>query len=123
VIVRSYDIIYKLVDEVKDTVEMLESGQEVEEEIGFGDVRQIFTLSNGTKVIGCKVREGILKRNERCYIVRKDDIIGKGKIISMKQLKSEVNETKVGFECGLIIEPTPVDIEIADEVHCFKIVS
>lgn len=123
VLVRSYDIIYKLVDEVKDTVEMLESGQEVEEEIGFAEVRQIFTLSNGTKVIGCKVREGILKRNERCYIVRKDDIIGKGKIISMKQQKTEVNETKVGFECGLIIEPTPTEVDITDEIHCFKIVS
>jgi translation initiation factor IF-2 len=123
VLIRSYDIIYKLVDEVKDTIEMLESGQEVEEEIGSAEVRQIFTLSNGTKVIGCKVREGILKRNEKCYVVRKDDIIGKGKIGSMKHLKSEVNEVKVGFECGIVIEPTPADIEIGDSIHCFKIVS
>lgn len=121
VLVRSYDIIYKLIEELQETVEMLEGGQEIEEEIGNADVKQIFTLSNGTKVIGCRVAKGYLKRGEKCYIVRGDDIVSKGKILSMKHQKSEINESKVGDDCGLIIEPTP-EVQEGDKVYCFKVI-
>jgi len=123
VIIRTYGIIYELVNEVTDTIEMLESGGEVEEELGTAEVKAIFILSNGSKVVGCRVREGIIKRGERCYITRGDDILAKGKIISMRHQKDEVNEAKVNDDCGLTIEPKlEVEVKEGDMVHCFRVV-
>jgi len=123
VLIRTYGIIYELVDEVNDTIEMLESGGEVEEELGTAEVKAVFTLSNGSKVVGCRVREGMLKRGERCYITRGDDILAKGKIISMRHQKDEINEAKVNDDCGVTIEPKlEVEVREGDMVHCFRVV-
>ena len=121
VLVRTYDIIYKLIDEIKDTVDMLESGQEIEEELGNAEIRQIFVLSNGSKVFGCRVKSGYIKRGERIYIVRGDDIIAKGKVISMKHEKTEVNQAKVGDDFGAIIDPVPTNAIEGDKLFCFTV--
>lgn len=122
VLIRNYEIIYKLVDEIADTVDMLEHGQEVEEELGNAEVKAIFILSNGSKVIGCRVRDGLIKRGERCYFVRGDDIVAKGRIESMKHEKSEIKESRVGDDFGAIVDPTPEDIKEGDMLFCFKVV-
>lgn len=123
VLIKRYDIIYQLIDEIKDTVEMLESGGEFEEELGNAVVKAVFTLSNGTKVIGAKVKEGKVKRGERFYIIRNDDIIAKGKIVSMKHEKTEINEAKVNDEFGATVNPTPEDVVEGDTLFCFKVIT
>src|SRR5690606_18359247 len=59
VLVRTYDIIYKLVEELGDAFSLLTMPQETEEEIGHAEVRALFTLSDGALVIGCRVKDGI----------------------------------------------------------------
>ncbi len=120
VLLRSYTIIYKLIEEIEDALEMLSSPKQVEEEIGNGIIKMMFILSDGSKVLGCRVKDGILKRDCKSYIVRNDEIIGEGKIVSIRKGKEVVNQAKQGEDCGVILD---VSIESAegDELYCYKV--
>lgn len=121
VLVRSYNIIYKLLEEVEAALEMLADPGQEEEEIGNAQIRMIITLTDGSVVFGSRVKEGILKRDCKCYIVRNDEILGEGKIKSLRKNKDIVSEVKQGEECGAILD---VDIEAkeGDELYCYKVV-
>lgn len=121
VLVRSYDIIYKLIDELRDALALLGTPQESEEEIGQADVKAIFTLTNGSQVIGCKVKEGIMKRGGKVYVVREDEIMGEGKVISLRTLKETINEAKKNQECGVILD-SKVEVAEGDTLYCYKII-
>lgn len=120
VLVRTYDIIYKLLEEVNDVISMMSLPQDLEEEIGHATVRAIFVLSNGTKVFGSKVVEGMMKRDCRCDVVRHDEIVGSGKIKSLRINKDVVTEAKSGFECGIQLD-ADIDVKEGDEIYCFKV--
>jgi translation initiation factor IF-2 len=120
VLVRTYSIIYKLAEEVEDAVEMLSAPKVTEEEIGNGIVRMIFTLSDGSKVLGSRVKDGILKRDCKTSVVRNDEIIGEGKILSLRIGKDTTHEVKQGEECGVILD-TEVEASEGDELYCYKV--
>ena len=120
VLVRTYQIIYKLLEEVEDALDMLSAPKQTEEEIGNGVIKMMFILSDGSKVLGCRVKEGILKRDCKCYIVRNDEIIGEGRIQSVRIGKEKVNEAKQGVDCGIILD-TDIDSMEGDEVYCYKV--
>ena len=121
VLVRSYDIIYKLTDEIIDALKLLSMPKETEEEIGKAVIKVIFTLSNGQKVLGNRVNEGILKKDCKCYIVREDEILAEGKIKSLKINKNDVTEAGKGIDCGVILDVL-VDAQEGDEIYCYKVV-
>ena len=121
VLVRTYDIIYKLIDEISEAVAMMSLPESTEEEIGNATIKAVFVLSNGTKVLGSRVNEGIMKRDCKVDIVRKDEIVAEGKIKSLRINKDIVNEVKNGSDCGIQLEKD-VDVKEGDEVHCYKIV-
>ncbi|KKR05618.1 MAG: hypothetical protein UT34_C0002G0125 [candidate division WS6 bacterium GW2011_GWF2_39_15] len=121
VLVRTYDIIYKLVEEVGDALSMLGTPQETEEEVGNAEVKAIFTLSDGSIVIGCRVKEGIMKRGCKVYVVRGDDIQGDGRIESLRIQKETLNEARKDQECGVILD-SKVDVKEGDSLYCYKII-
>lgn len=121
---KTYKILYEIVDDVKDLVESMELGKEIEEDLGSAIVKQIFTLSNGTKVIGARVKEGLFKKNEKIHLVRADELIASGRCVSLKINKSEVKEVTNGNDFGAIIEFNEKAVEVleGDELYCYKIV-
>jgi len=121
VLVRTYDIIYKLIDEISEAVTMMSLPESTEEEIGSATIKTIFVLTNGTKVLGSRVNEGIMKRDCKVDIVRKDEIVAEGKIKSLRINKEIVNEVKSGSDCGIQLEKD-VEVKEGDEVHCYKTV-
>lgn len=121
VLLRTYSIIYKLIEEIKDALDMLSAPENEEEEIGSAVVKTLFTLSDGTLVIGSRVKSGVLKRDCKVYVVRNDEILGEGKIKSLRKSKSVVTEVKQGEECGAQLN-IDVDIEPGDELYCYKVV-
>ena len=121
ILVRTYDIIYKLLEEVNDVISMMSLPQDAEEEIGKAKVKAIFVLSDGSKVFGSKVENGIMKRDCRCDIVRNDEIIGNAKIKSLRINKDIVTEAKSGFECGIQFDSN-IEAREGDEIYCFKVV-
>lgn len=120
VLVRTYDIIYKLLEEVNDVVSMMALPQENEEEIGHSRVKAVFVLSDGSKVYGSRVESGIMKRDCRCDVVRNDDILGEAKIKSLRINKDTVTEAKTGFDCGIMFDKD-IDIREGDEIYCYKV--
>ena len=80
----------------------------------------MFLLSDGSKVLGCRVKDGILKRDCKSYVVRNDEIIGEGKIVSIRKGKEVVNQAKQGEDCGVILDVSIESTE-GDELYCYKV--
>jgi translation initiation factor IF-2 len=121
ILVKTYDIIYKLIEEVQEAVSLMSLPTNTEEEIGDATVRTLFTLSDGTTILGSKVNKGFLKKDCKVDIVRDDEIVGESKIKSLRINKDSVNEVKNGFECGIQLNNT-IEIKEGDKIHCYKVV-
>lgn len=121
VVVRTYDIIYKLVEEIEEVASSMGVEEVNEEEIGNSTVKMIFTLSDGTKVLGNRVDEGIMKRDCKCYIVHGDDIVAEGKIKSLRKAKNTIVEAKAGEDCGIIMDVNVDEVKEGDKIYCNKV--
>lgn len=124
VLVKNYEIIYTMLDEVKEVLESLRKPVEQEVEVARAQVKKVFVLTNGTKIAGSKVIKGTVLKGYSCYIERpslkKHSRIGNGKIVSLRHAKEEIHEAGKGAECGIQIEP-PIEVKKDDEVVCYKI--
>jgi translation initiation factor IF-2 len=128
VIVRNYEIIYEMVDELSGALDGLIEPPEEEIEVARARVKQVFVLTNGDIVAGCEVIKGNMLKGYPIYVERpklstKDAIaeIGRGKISSLRVLKDEVKEAKKGQECGILIAPPVADIQSGDEIVAYKV--
>jgi len=120
VLVRSYNVIYELLDEVSDVMDGLGDPIVEEIEVARAKVKVPFQLTNGKYIAGCVVKEGTVSRGYKAYILRDDKRVADGKIISLKHVKKEVKEMKKGQECGILLEPN-VEILEDDVIVCFKV--
>lgn len=119
VICRTYDIIYHLLEELTDVI----TGKEEEgkiEVIGTAKILKVFVLSNKSKIAGCKVTDGVLKKGDNAQIVRGNEVIGESKITTMKHEKEKIGEAKKGVECGFGFAKE-VELEEGDIVQAVKI--
>lgn len=121
VLVRNYEIIYELVDELADVLDSLSSPIEEEVEIARAKVKQVFELTNKSVVAGCEVTKGVMLKGYKVRAERKGVELGKGKISSLRQGKNEVKEVKKGLDCGILIEPQVPDLEEGDELIAFRV--
>ena len=99
--IRTYSIIYEIVNEIQAAMEgMLEP---VIEEIFLGraEVRQVFNVSKTGVVAGCFISKVRIPRDALCKLIREKDIVFKGKMSSLKHFKDDLKEAKEGFECGI----------------------
>jgi len=116
--VRTYRIIYELVEDVKAA--MLGMLQPVIEEftLGKAEVRAVFNLPRGT-VAGCYVTEGKMVRNAEARVWRNKQLVHTGKLHSLRHLKEDVREIAQGYECGIMIEGFS-DFREGDIIECFE---
>ena len=103
IVVMIYDILYRLVEDVKDAAESLIPPEYIEIDNGRAEIKQVITLSNKSTVLGSLVFEGKILNSSKCKILRKGEVIFEGKITSLKHLKDEVKEVAAGTECGIIV--------------------
>ncbi|MCX5785351.1 MAG: translation initiation factor IF-2 [Elusimicrobia bacterium] len=101
--IRSYKIIYDLIEDVKAAMSGMLAPEIIETVTGRAEIQQIFDLSSG-KVAGSLVREGKLVRNQSVRLMRGKAIAGSGKISGLKRFKEDVREVDKGLECGILIE-------------------
>jgi translation initiation factor IF-2 len=102
--VRLYSIIYDVIDDVRKAMLGLLEPEEVERELGRAEIRQVFRLSRGGTIAGSYILEGKVVRNARCRVLRDDEQIGEGQIVSLKRFKDDVREVQAGYECGIMID-------------------
>ncbi|MCO5143510.1 MAG: translation initiation factor IF-2 [Oligoflexia bacterium] len=102
--IRHYNIIYKLLDDVKEAMENLLEPIRKETLVGKAEVKQVFNVSKLGTVAGSIVLEGKISRNAFAKVMRGSDIVAEGNIVSLKRFKDDVSETIKGQECGIGVE-------------------
>ena len=102
--IRSYSVIYNLLDDVKKLMLNLLVPESVDEDQGSAEVRQVFNVSKVGTIAGCYVTDGKIARNSFIRVVRDGRLIYQGKILNLKRFKEDSKEVNSGFECGISIE-------------------
>jgi translation initiation factor IF-2 len=102
--IRTYDIIYKLVEEVDLALKGLLEPTYEEVVLGLAEVRATFDVPKVGKVAGCYVTEGNARRNARARVLRDGEQIYEGHVASLKRFAKDAREVRTGFECGVGLE-------------------
>ncbi len=101
VVLKTFRVIYDLIDEVRKLVQMQLEPEIREEVLGHAEVRAIFKLPKGARVAGCYVTDGKITRNAEVRVLRGGEEVWRGKIESLKRFKEDVREVPAGYECGI----------------------
>ena len=116
--IQIFDIIYKLIDWLKETIEARRPRQEVMEVTGTLKVLKTFNGTKDKQVIGGRVTTGRITDSGIVRIVRRDFEIGRGKIVGLQQNKLKSKEILEGTDCGVSIE-SKIDIAGGDVLEAF----
>lgn len=120
--IRTYSIIYQAVEEITLALEGLLEPEKVEEVLGKALVQEVFKIPKIGFIAGSKVTEGLIKRNARARVIRDEEEINEGEIVSLKHIKDDAKEMKEGFECGIGVDNFSKFKE-GDVVVCYEIKS
>lgn len=116
--VRSYDVIYHALDDIrKAMVGMLDPTFE-EAVIGLAEVRDTFSVPKIGVIAGCAVVDGKIVRGAKVRVIRDGVVIYTGKIDSLKRFKDDAKEVLSGYECGIGVEKFN-DIKVGDNLEAF----
>lgn len=119
--IRFYDIIYKLVDEIKNAMAGLLAPVSREVYLGQADVRELFSVPKIGTIAGSHVSDGKLLRNAGVRLLREGVVVYTGKIVSLRRFKEDVKEVQKGYECGISLENFN-DIKLGDVIESFETV-
>jgi translation initiation factor IF-2 len=118
--IRSYRVIYEVVDDVRNAMEGLLAPEEREVVLGSAEVRETFKIPKVGTIAGCFVSDGIIPRTARVRVVRDGVEVYEGLIGSLKRFKDDVREVREGYECGINIEGFN-DVKVRDVIEAYKI--
>jgi translation initiation factor IF-2 len=119
--IRTYDVIYKALEEIEAAMRGMLAPEEREQETGTAEVRQTFRTPNAGVVAGCMVTSGEIFRNNRVRLVRDGTVVYEGNIGSLKRFRDDARSVREGFECGIGIENFD-DVKEGDVLEFFEIV-
>lgn len=119
VAIKSYSVIYDLVDEVKGIIAQMMSPIIGEEIIGNIEVRDIFSVGKGGVIAGCFVVDGAVHRSDKVRLLRGGKVLHTGNIASLKRFKDDVKEVGKGYECGIMLDSFN-DIKTGDSFEVIK---
>ncbi len=118
--IRYYSIIYDVIDDMKNLLSGLLAPEMRESQIGYAEIRQVFSMSKAGKVAGCMVTEGEVKRGAKVRLLRDDVVIHEGSLKTLKRFKDDVRDVQSGYECGMAFENYD-DIKEGDVIECFEV--
>ncbi len=117
---RTYRIIYKLIDDIKLAFEGLLEPETVIVEKGKADVREVFKVSKIGQVAGCYITEGSVERSDMTRVIRDGAIVNEGRIGTLRRFKDDVKTVASGYECGIKLENFQ-DIKKDDVLEFFEV--
>ena len=118
--IRYYNIIYDLVDDVKNAMSGLLKPERRETFIGNAQILEVFSITKVGKVAGCRITEGMVERGSGVRLIRDNVVIHEGKLKTLKRFKDEVKEVQTGQECGMAFENYE-DMRAGDVIECFRV--
>lgn len=116
--IRSYSIIYELIDEVTKAMEGLLDPVSKETVMGRAEVRNVFNITKVGAVAGCFITKGKVQRSNQVRLLRDNRVIYTGKLSGLKRFKDDAREVAEGYECGMSIENYN-DIKEGDVIEAF----
>ena len=118
--VRTYSIIYKLIEEVTLALEGMLEPEKIEKYIGRAEVKDTFSIPKIGTVAGCGVVDGKIERGCHIRLLREGKILYDGKLSTLKRFKDEVKEVSNGYECGMALEGYN-DIKANDLIEAYTL--
>ena len=116
--IRTYAVIYRAIDELRDAMQGMLAPEEVEETVGTVEVRAIFRASKVGTIAGCYVTDGRVTRGAKCRLVRDGTIVYEGEIESLRRVQDDVREVAAGFECGIVLR-NYADVKEGDVIEVY----
>jgi translation initiation factor IF-2 len=117
--IRTYEIIYKLIEEIEAAMLGLLSPVFEEVVTGEAEVREVFRVPKIGAIAGCFVRDGVITRGSKVRFLREGAIIWKGSITSLRRFKDDAREVQAGFECGIGLSDYQ-DLKDGDIIETFE---
>ena len=117
--IRTYSIIYAVIDDVRSAMEGLLPATLVERINGRAEARQIFKIK-GQVVAGSYVVQGVVKRSGQVRVIREGNVVYTGKISQLKRFKDDVKDVAEGFECGISVDGW-TDLKELDILESFEV--
>jgi translation initiation factor IF-2 len=118
--VRSFDIVYELLDDARSLMEGLLPKRRTEKVVGHAVVKQLFQVPRIGTVAGCEVREGAVRRSNRVRVVRDGVQVYDGKLSSLRRFKDDVREVSSPLECGMGVENYN-DVKVGDVIEAYEV--
>jgi translation initiation factor IF-2 len=101
--IRTYNVIYKAMEDLRAAMEGLLEPEEIEESLGELEVRQLFKASRVGTIAGCYVSEGKVVRGAKARLVRDGTVVYDGEVASLRRFQDDVREVPAGQECGVVL--------------------
>lgn len=119
--IRYHSVVYRITDEIKEILSGKLAPEKKENFIGYADVIALFTVGKGVRVAGCRVSEGVIKKDAFVRLLRNNVVIYDGKIGEMRREKNEVKEVSgAGVEFGMSFDKYN-DLKEGDRVECYEV--
>ena len=117
--IKTYSIIYGLIDDMKALISGMMSPVFEEEHTGQAEVRETFSIAKVGVIAGCMVVDGSIQRGIKIRLIRGGVVVHEGVIASLKRFKDDVKEVNKGYECGIMLENFN-DIQVGDVFETYK---
>jgi translation initiation factor IF-2 len=117
--IRTYDVIYKLTEDIEQALVGKLAAVKTEETIGEAEVRALFRVSRLGTIAGCMVTDGVVRRNASVRVIRDGAVIYTTTIAQLKRFKDDAREVAEGFECGILLEGFN-DVKEGDVLEIFE---
>jgi len=118
--IRYYNIIYNLVDDVKQAMSGLLAPSIRETLLGNAQILEIFKVSKVGNIAGCRVTDGKVERGANVRLLRDNVVIHEGKLSQLKRFKEDAREVAAGQECGMAFENYQ-DMKVGDVIECYRV--
>jgi len=117
---RFYNVIYDVINDVKDAILGMMASTYKEHVLGRAEVREVFHIPRAGVIAGCYVTDGKMERGQMVHLLRDGVVVFDGKIASLRHYKEDMKEVQSGYECGIGIENYN-DVKIGDVIECYNL--
>jgi len=117
--IRSYSVIYKVIEELRSAMEGMLEPEEVEQTMGTVEIRTVFRASRIGAIAGSYVTDGVVRRGASARLVRGGTVVYEGRIASLKRFQEDAREVQAGYECGIVLE-NYADVKEEDIIEVFE---
>lgn len=116
---RYYNVIYNVIDDVRQALSGMLSPELREQIVGLAEVRDVFRSPKLGAIAGCLVQEGTVKRHNPIRVLRDNLVIYEGELESLRRFKDDVDDVKAGTECGIGVKDYN-DVKVGDQIEVYE---